>query len=133
MRVNEFIEACNSMPQMHGDMEIRVSALGGMREGKSIKSLRIGFDWDMGAVILEPTIPLTIKGVRRDAHGKSIPCKHESTHWRVDPFEKHIGRSIEVCNECGMSRKHTECDMSTWINADIDDFPVFPGHAEVKE
>lgn len=53
MTVNEFIEWCNQAG-LTGDEKIRVSAMGGMRTGKDIKSAAKGFDWDNGAVVLFP-------------------------------------------------------------------------------
>lgn len=66
MTINELIEQLNQLGA-GGDMELRVSAFGGMRSGKSIKSVSLGFDWDRGAVILHPLEPLTLKELPRKA------------------------------------------------------------------
>ena len=42
------------------DTKIGVSAFGGLRQAKEIKSVTIGFDWDSGWLVLHPTIPLEI-------------------------------------------------------------------------
>lgn len=46
---------------------------------------------------------------------KERPCKHIKTHMVADPLERHIGPSIEVCENCRMSRKHNEGDESPWV------------------
>lgn len=119
MTISELIERLNDLG-VSGDEEIRIAAFGGMRQGKSLGRVSIGFDWDNGAVILHPVAPLTIKGPPKPG------CKHTSVHWRVNPEEPQIGRSVEVCNECGLSRSHWEQGCSGWCNAEIDDFPPCP-------
>jgi hypothetical protein len=49
-------------------------------------------------------------------------CKHQSTHMRFDPHETpSVGPTIEVCNNCGMSRSHWEQGDSGWMTADVSD------------
>lgn len=43
-------------------------------------------------------------------------CKHQRTHLNVDPEAIHEGPCIEVCLDCGMSRRHWEQGESPWIN-----------------
>lgn len=59
MTINEFIDQLNKLG-VSGDQELRISAFGGMRHGKSIKCVSQGFDWDMGAVIIHPEHALTM-------------------------------------------------------------------------
>lgn len=42
------------------DAPVRVQAFGGMRQGKDIEKVSGGFDWDAGAVIIIPAVPLTM-------------------------------------------------------------------------
>lgn len=58
MTINEFIEQLNKLG-LSGNEELRISAFGGMRHGKSVKGVSKGFDWDMGAVIIHPEQALT--------------------------------------------------------------------------
>jgi hypothetical protein len=51
-------------------------------------------------------------------------CDHRSAHWRIDPKEKQLGASIEVCNDCGLSRKHWEQGESPWIGVDVSQYEV---------
>lgn len=64
MTINELIERLNSMPGVHGDLTVKVRAMAGMRSSTPIVGVSVGFDWDMGSIVLEPSIPLTIKGYR---------------------------------------------------------------------
>jgi hypothetical protein len=59
MTINELIAEFNRL-QLSGDEQVRVQAFGGMRHGKNINKVSVGFDWDKGAVVLHPEIPLTI-------------------------------------------------------------------------
>lgn len=40
----------------------------------------------------------------------TVPCKHKKTHYEEWPD----GGDIEVCEDCGMSRHHSEWDQSDW-------------------
>lgn len=42
-----------------------------------------------------------------------VECKHEST--RFDPKAWPTGESLEICNDCGMSRTHWEQGESPWM------------------
>jgi hypothetical protein len=49
-------------------------------------------------------------------------CRHTNIHWRIDPTQPWIGASVEVCNECGMSRWHWEQGESPWMLVDLSGF-----------
>lgn len=53
--------------------------------------------------------------------GKPTSCKHEDTRFIDAPGEPG-SRSIEVCNLCGMSRRHWEQGESDWLLVDLEDF-----------
>lgn len=60
MTVQELVDKLNEL-QIPGTHEVRVSAFGGMRQGKPIKDISVGFDWDMNSVILHPELTLWVK------------------------------------------------------------------------
>jgi len=63
MTVDEMITKLTELKEsgnIRGDFEMRVDAFGGMRGGKSIKGISVGFDWDMNSVIIHPKTQLTI-------------------------------------------------------------------------
>lgn len=59
MTLDEFTEECRRL-NVRGDAELRVQAFGGMRSGKPIRAVSVGFDWDAGAVVLHPAQALTL-------------------------------------------------------------------------
>lgn len=48
-------------------------------------------------------------------------CTHKKTHMVVNPLEPHVGPSIEVCDECRMSRSHWEQGASSWLSVRLCD------------
>lgn len=59
MTVKEFNQKIKELG-ISEDSEMVVHAFGGMRSGKPIRDITRGFDWDMGSVVLHPSIVLTI-------------------------------------------------------------------------
>jgi hypothetical protein len=49
-------------------------------------------------------------------------CQHKNVRWAVNPDEPHMGASVEICNDCGMSRSHWEQGDSGWMMVDVTDF-----------
>lgn len=45
-----------------------------------------------------------------------MPCTHHATHFLPNDED------IEVCNNCGMSRRHWEQGESDWLNVDLEDY-----------
>lgn len=72
--------------------------------------------WTMSKIILGLEV---IPAGSQD--GQPPPCKHEHTHWRIDPQQPWIGASIEVCDDCGKSRSHWEQGSSPWMQVDVSD------------
>ena len=64
MTVNELIARFNELG-LTGDEKVRVEASGGMRSGKDVESVSVGFDWNAGAVILHPAVALQMMHVKR--------------------------------------------------------------------
>lgn len=59
MKVVELLEKFRDL-ELTGQEDVLVHASGGMRRGKAIGDVSVGFDWDMGAIILHPKVPLQI-------------------------------------------------------------------------
>ena len=60
MTINELIEKLNTMKQAHGDMTLRVQAMGGLAGYPVIDNACNGFDWNKNSIVLIPHLPLTI-------------------------------------------------------------------------
>lgn len=60
MKVNELIETFNAMPDLSGDDNLRISAMGGMAGYPVIESASRGFDWNNHSVVLTTKTPLQI-------------------------------------------------------------------------
>ncbi|HLL88541.1 MAG TPA: hypothetical protein VK324_04505 [Tepidisphaeraceae bacterium] len=52
-----------------------------------------------------------------------VTCRHERTHYVDSPDEPGL-QTIEVCDDCGMSRSHWEQGSSNWMLVDLPDGPI---------
>lgn len=62
---------------------------------------------------------------------KIAGCRHKHSHMRFSPYESEIiGPTIEVCDDCGASRSHSEFDSSPWLMVDVSEFKKAANAAE---
>ena len=89
MTVDELLAHLKALPAS-GDMPLKIQAFGGLRAGRPLANVSLGFDWDAGCVILHPDVPLTLQPE------KPPPPRRRFHTWK--------------CQKCGSSDIRTKTD-----------------------